>query len=300
MRRLVLLVGLVLGLLAAPGEAAVGDVRLLVVRLTWGPAVSSAAEIEAQVAEADAFFRRSSFGRASLRADVTPVVERFVVPTECFAGGNADAGLGALSQAARAAAARLGYDLAVYDRFVFVFPDTVCGRGGLGVGRDVLLAGPNGLDALGLVHELGHTFRLPHAGSATCATCGIREYGDRVSVMGQGFLDFSAWEKAQLGWLDRVRRVVTSGVYPLDPVDAPSNGPQALLVRVAAGTLWIERRLMPAPRIEMRIVKRPPAGGATRAVFLATGRSTATIPGILRVRFAATGVTLTRLDHRRS
>jgi hypothetical protein len=150
------------------------------------------------------------------------------------------------------------------------------------------------------VHELGHTFRLPHAGSATCVTCGIREYGDRVSVMGQGAIDFSAWEKAQLGWIDRVRRVATSGVYPLDPVDAPSTGPQALLVRVAAGTLWVERRLLPAPRIEVRIVRRPPAGGATRAVFLANGRTAATVPGFLRVRFSATRVTLTRLDHRRS
>jgi len=290
-----LLVALVVYLAGAAAEAAVGDVRLLVVRLTSGPAVPSAADIQSEVAEADAFFRRSSLGRASLRADVTPVVEGFVVPQGCFAGGNEDAGLGAVSLAARAAATRLGYDLGVYDRFVYVFPDAVCGRGGLGAGRDVLLAGPEGVSALGLVHELGHTFRLPHAGSASCATCAVREYGDRVSVMGQGSVDFSAWEKAQLGWIDRVRRVATSGVYPLDPVDAPSTGPQALLVRVAAGTLWIERRLMPAPRIEVRIVKRARGGGATRTVFLASGRSAATVQGVLRVRFTATGVTLTRL-----
>ena len=199
---------------------------------------------------------------------------------------------------ARAAATRLGYDLAAYDRFVYVFPEPVCGHSGLGVGRDVLLASPNGLGALGLVHELGHTFRLPHAGSAACATCGIREYGDQVSVMGQGSIGFSAWEKAQLGWLGAVRRVTATGTYAVDPVDAPSSEAQALLVRVAAGTLWIERRLTPAPRVEVRIVKRPPGGGATRAVFLASSRVTATVPGLVRARLTPAGVAVTRLDRR--
>lgn len=296
-RRLTLL-ALAFGLAAAPGEAAVGHVRLLVVPLTWGPPVASTQEVQAQVAEADAFIRRSSFGQASLSADVTPVVAGFTIPPACLAGGNEDLGLGALSLAARAAATRLGYDLGAYDRFVFVFPEPVCGHGGLGVGRDVLLASPNGLGALGLVHELGHTFRLPHAGSAACATCGIREYGDQVSVMGQGSVDFNAWEKAQLGWLGAVRRVTATGTYAVDPVDAPSSGAQALLVRVAAGTLWIERRLTPAPRVEVRIVKRPPGGGATRSVFLASGRVTATVPGLVRARLTPAGVALTRLDRR--
>ena len=296
-RRLMLL-ALALGLAAAPCEAAVGHVRLLVVPLTWGPPVASAEEVQAQVAEADAFIRRSSFGRASLSADVTPVVAGFTIPPACFAGGNEDIGLGALSLAARGAAARLGYDLGAYDRFVFVFPEPVCGHGGLGVGRDVLLASPNGLDALGLVHELGHTFRLPHASSAACTTCGIREYGDQVSVMGQGSIGFSAWEKAQLGWLGAVRRVTATGTYALDPVDAPSPHAQALLVRVAVGTLWIERRLTPAPRVEVRIVKRPPGGGATRGVFLASGRVAATVSGLVRVRLTPRGVALTLLDRR--
>ena len=176
----------------------------------------------------------------------------------------------------------------------------MCGHSGLGAGRDVLLASPAGLGALGLVHELGHTFGLPHAGSATCATCGIREYGDQVSVMGQGSTDFSAWEKAQLGWLDTVGRVGSSGAYALEAVDRPAAGrPQALLLRIAAGTLWIERRLSPAPRVEIRIVKRPPGGGATRGVLIARGRSSATVRGVLTARRVAGGLALTRLDQRR-
>jgi hypothetical protein len=301
MRRLVLLALLfALGFGSAParGTPALGDVHLLVVRLTWGPPVASVDEAQAQVAEADDFVRRASFGRASLSSDVTPLVAGFTIPPTCFTGSNADTGLGALSVAARAAAVRLGYDLAAYDRFVYVFPEPVCGLTGLGVGRDVLLANVAGLGALGLVHELGHTFRLPHAGSAKCTTCGIREYGDQVSVMGQGSIGFSAWEKAQLGWLDTVRRVSATGTYVLAPVDEPSTGAQAVLARVTAGTLWIERRTAPGPRVEIRIVRRPPGGGFTRAVFLAGGRSAATVPYLVRVRLTSKGIALTRLDRR--
>ncbi|HUQ23524.1 MAG TPA: hypothetical protein VM049_10985, partial [Gaiellaceae bacterium] len=112
-------------------------------------------------------------------------------------------------------------------------------------------------------------------------------------------IGFNAWEKAQLGWIDAVRRVSATGTYALDPVDRPSSGAQALLLRLPAGTLWIERRLLPAPRVEVRIVKRPPGGGATRSVFLAGGRVAATVPGVVRVRLAPAGVALTRLDRRR-
>src|SRR5215212_290970 len=100
MRTLVLLaLVLAVGAGSAPAGAipAQGDVHLLVVRLTWGPPLASVDEVQAQIAEADAFIRRSSFGRASLSADVTPVVTGFTIPQACLAGGNEDAGLGALS-----------------------------------------------------------------------------------------------------------------------------------------------------------------------------------------------------------
>jgi hypothetical protein len=293
MRQLALIVSLGL-VAAAPASAAVGHVRLLVLPLTSGLTVPSTETMQAQIAQADGLVRRSSFGRASLVADVAPAVTGFAIPQACFAGANEDAGLGALSLAARAQAVRLGYDLSAYDRFVYVFPDAVCGHGGLGSGRDVLLGNPEGLGAIGLLHELGHTFRLPHAGSSTCPTCGIREYGDRTSFMGQGSIDFSAWEKAQLGWIDTVRRTRATGSHRLDPVDVRSGGPQALLVRVAAGTLWIEKRLLPAPRVEIRIVRRGPGGGATRPVLLASGRTVATVGRIVTARATQAGVSLTR------
>ncbi|HYK06172.1 MAG TPA: hypothetical protein VEW11_00240 [Gaiellaceae bacterium] len=295
MRRVTAIACLALGLLAGPANAAVGELRVLVVPLTWGPPVPAEQELRAALADAHAFYARASFGRASIGGTITPVVTGYIVPPSCFAGADEDAGLGAVARSARAAAARLGYDLAAYDRFVYVFPDRVCGSGGLGSGRDVLLAGDIG----GLVHELGHTFRLPHASSARCASCTIREYGDPDSVMGQGGPDFNAWEKAQLGWLNAARRVSASGTYAVGPVDRDSDGAQALIVRTRAGTLWVEHRLSPSPRVSIRVVKRPRGGGAVRSVYLAGGRVTATAKGLVRVRRVAEGLALTRLDRQR-
>lgn len=275
-----------------------GEVRLLVVRLASAPPIASDAQIREQMEEANAYLRTASFGRASLRADVTQPLPGFTVPGRCFEGGDEDAGLGAFSRAARAAASAAGHDLSRYDRFVYLLPDPVCGRGGLGAGRDVLLSGPVGLNWLGLLHELGHTFRLPHAGSAACVSCVVQEYGDRTSVMGGGHLDFGAWEKAQLGWIDRVRRVGVSGTYGVAPVDMPSDGPQAVLVRVRGGTLWIEHRRSPAPSVTVRVVRRTAAGGAVRPILLATGTNVATVRGVVRVRRVAGGLALTLLDRR--
>lgn len=289
------LVCVVLGLLAAPASGAVSTIRVLVVPVTWGPPVPSETELRLALDDADRFFRRASFGRSSLESTITPAVTGFVVPPACFAGANEDMGLGAVAVAVRAAAARLGYDPAAYDRFVYVFPERVCGVSGRGSGRDVVLAGDIGA----LVHELGHTLRLPHAGGSTCATCAIREYGDPESVMGHGGYDFNAWEKAQLGWLSGVRRVTASGTYAVEPVDRPSERAQALVVRTRAGTLWLEYRLDPLPRVSIRVIKRPPAGGAVRSIYLAGsfGR-TATLKGVVRVRRVAGGLALTRLDLR--
>jgi hypothetical protein len=283
-----------LAFLAAPAGAAVGHVRVLVVPLTWGLPLPPEQELRQAVDDADEFFARASFGRASITGTIAPPVTGFVVPPRCFAGANEDTGLGAVALAARAAAARSGYDLGAYDRFVYVFPDRVCGSSGLGSGRDVLLAG--GIGAF--VHELGHTFRLPHAGSAACAACTIREYGDPESVMGQGGSDFNAWEKAQLGWLGAARRVSASGRYAVDPVDRASTRAQALILRTAAGTLWLEHRTKPFPRVSIRVVKRPRGGGAVRSIYLAGGRSTVSVEGLVRVRRVAGGLSLTRLERR--
>ena len=66
-----------------------------------------------------------------------------------------------------------------------------------------------------VTHELGHTFGLPHAGASRCAaTCPVDESGDPFSPMGEGFTDFSAYEKRQLGWLPEPLRSLETGHVP--------------------------------------------------------------------------------------
>jgi Gametolysin peptidase M11 len=271
-----------LALVPAASSADSTVLRLLVVRLTWNAEpLNDATTIQKEVASADNFYRRSSFGRLRLEADVTPVLDDFAVPSRCFdRAADAPSGLGAFAAAARTAAVRAGVDVTGYDRYIYLTPERVCGAGGLGVGEDVLLAG-TGFDAGGLVHELGHTLGLPHAASATCATCGLSEYGDTFSPMGSGVTDFSAWEKNQLGWLSGIRRADTAGGYDIAPVDAESAQPQALVVPVAAGELWIEHLTL--PRVIIRIV-RPRRTYGERTVLLASGEQEATVKGIVRVR----------------
>lgn len=259
--------------------------RLLVIRATWGPPVFDEAAVLAEVAAADAFLRRSSYGRAGLRADVTPVVTGYVVPRECFGDGR-EPGLGPVAARARAAASALGYDLAAYDRFVYLFPGPVCGFGGLGAGSDVLLGGAFG-GWRTLLHELMHTFRLPHASSAPCPSCSLVEYGDPLSVMGGGTVDFGAWEKYKLGWLERVERARNVGTFTIGAVDVQATRPQALTLSLPTGELWLEHRTAPEAEVIARIVRRPYRGTALRAVFLARGRESLSVPGLLRVRRSA-------------
>lgn len=87
-----------------------------------------------------------------------------------------------------------------------------------------------------LVHELGHTLGLHHAGSETCAIlifalaspddCGIYEYGDRTDPLGRASLAWglSALNLERMGWGDGIADVSGSGRHrmALAPVAAPS------------------------------------------------------------------------------
>ena len=204
---------------------AVGELRVLVIRATWGPRPEAGGDF----AGAKAFYERASFGRLQLDFDLTPWLQAYDQPT-CSTTPRA----GELAQdAARAA----GYNVGAYRRLVYLFPERTCSPGGLGVGREVFLASDGGvLDDLGLVHELGHTFGLPHATSPR------NEYGDPLSPMGHGGTDFTALEKLKLGWISSVQAVDRSGTYSVASIDEPSASPQALVVPTAAGEYWIERR----------------------------------------------------------
>lgn len=159
----------------------------------------SADVVQREVAATNAFYEKASAGRLHVVADVSPLVENFVVPKECFERPpGVDRGLGAFATAARRAAnAPAGYD-----RYVYVTGTRVCGAGGLGVGDDILLG-----ENLALVHELGHTLGLPHAATTRCAVC------DPFTPMGRGGVDLSSWEKVKLGWLARRDALVVAGYW---------------------------------------------------------------------------------------
>jgi len=247
--------------------------RVLVIRATWGPSPNRAGDFEG----AADFYRRASFGRLRLHIDMTPWLKAYTA-SPCPATATPGSAFGALGDRAQSAATAAGYDIHSYGRLVYVVPERNCFVGGLGLGREVFLAQEGGaLDYLGLVHELGHTFGLPHATSSKCARgCSLVEYGDPLSPMGHGATDFSALEKLKLGWISSVLRVDTAGTYDVADIDQPSTKPQALVVTTAAGEYWIEHR---TSELIVRLVKP----NALHSIYLARTTKRYAAPGVLSV-----------------
>jgi hypothetical protein len=80
------------------------------------------------------------------------------------------------------------------------------------------------------------------------AATGLDDTGDPFSPMGSGMLDFSVYEKALLGWIRPQPHVSTTGRYSLAPPTIKTSLPQALLIKNAEETWWIEYRSRPFPR----------------------------------------------------
>jgi hypothetical protein len=249
-------------------QDAVGDLGILVIRATWGPVPSAGGDF----GPATAVYNRASFGRLRLHVDVTPWLHAYSAPI-CPGEASAQSVFGLVGDLAQDAAKGAGYDLGSYRRLVYILPERVCSPGGLGVGREVFLTEDGGvLDDMAFVHELGHTFGLPHAGGSTCARgCRIFEYGDPLSPMGSGGVDFTALEKLKLGWISAVQRVAASGAYSVANIDESSASPQALVVPTAAGEYWIEHRAADPRRVFVRLVKPNDAIHPVylRSIFLA-------------------------------
>ena len=269
--------------------AAVGEMRVLVIRATWGPTPGDEARVAAELAEAAAFFRRASFGKLDVSFEITPWVRAYdnmaICPTAEDEEDERRSALGAISRLARIAAASAGYDPLAYDRVVFLLPDRVCGFPGLGVRGEVLLANPNELSWLGIVHELGHTLGLAHATSSACARgCRVLRYGDHLSPMGQGYVDFSAFEKNQLGWLSGTIAARRSGSYAIGAVDDTTPLPQALIVPAAHGEYWLEYGSQLA-RLVVRFVHRvDPRSPVQQSILLPRTLRAFTARGVFTVR----------------
>jgi hypothetical protein len=242
---------------AASPSAATGQQRVLVILGTWGAQPFSVASVEKVTQEAANFYRASSFGRIDLHFDVTPWLQALSRDPGCAFTSESD--LDQLMQPVRLAAQRAGYSPSDYPRLVYIFATRHCGCQGVTWGQEMMLARAPDLELL--VHELGHSFGLAHAGTTQCAdSCEIVEPGDPYSPMGTGahLLDFSAYEKFVLGWLPPQPHATRSGTFTLVPASAPGRGAHAVVVESDLGEWWIEYRTeLPGLLVRLADVQPP-------------------------------------------
>lgn len=222
---------------AAPdaSAAAVGKDRILVVLVSYGPEPYARAVVSEAMTEANAFYRRSSFGKLTLVPTVSSWLDGGSTRPDCGGSDRSFAPLRAIASAA-------GFKLSSYDTVMYVVDGVRCGFHGIEQGPDVMIVTEP--DAQLIVHELGHTFGLPHAAAVSVCNsfCVTDEQGDLFSPMGAGFVDFNAYEKEQLGWIPRQPRITRPGPYTVFPTSGRSLAHQALVLDTPDGEYWLEQR----------------------------------------------------------
>ena len=216
-------------------DAPVGEQRLLILRLTWGPERDelSEAEIARSVERASAHVRESSYGKTWLTHETTRWLHAWSAePSTCD--------YSQLYAFTTEVARQSGYDLTRFSHLVFVFPYVAACRWGGSYNGNVIWLN-SVIPYTTLAHELGHTYGLPEEGPALVG--GRPEnYANPYTVMGHGQEHFTAWEKWVFGWLDRVVRPAHAGTFSIDALERPSQQAQALAVTIARDEYWFEYR----------------------------------------------------------
>jgi hypothetical protein len=238
--------------LPSAGAAPKPNQRVLVVLASTGATPYPVGDVQRAFAEANAFLQRASFGQVRVEADVTPWLTGLTARPSC---GAITTTVDSIFAPARQEAARAGFDAGRYDTVVYELPDARCGFFGATYGHQVMLTRKPTVELL--AHELGHTFGLGHAMGADCIDwlrCSLLDTGDPFSPMGSGALDYSAYEKALLGWLPPQPHVTAPKRYVLVPPTSRSKLPQALVVDTTRGTWWIEYRAQPFRGLVFRFV----------------------------------------------
>ena len=148
----------------------------------------------------------------------------------------------AIEKYAKQAAQSGGYNLANYDRFVYLFPKNACGYTGMGqVGALPSSTWINGsMIQRTVAHELGHNLGLHHAHAMDCgdatlsSSCATQEYGDTVDIMGYSGTvgHFNLFNKERLGWLSsgNLINVASAGSFNLQPNSVETSAAKGLKI----------------------------------------------------------------------
>jgi hypothetical protein len=237
---------------ALPGASAAARVDHVLVALgTAGGEPYTAHDVEQVAQRAQAFIRRSSFGREKVEFRITPWIQAFRTTPAC--GGWSEQSLDMLVAPLRLAAASAGYAATAFSRTMYTIAGEHCGFSGITWGTQVLLTSEPTPHLI--VHELGHTFGLGHAAASSCPlTCTVDTQGDPYSPMGVGFVDFSVYEKSVLGWVGPQPHAHAAGLYTIASAGPAASRPQALVVGTRFGQWWFEYRTRPRPGVLARFI----------------------------------------------